>query len=56
MVVSRIDSSISYPEIKKINMNDLKKESSLYQIEVENNSINAIDVIIAVGNAIDFQR
>ena len=53
MVVSRIDSSISYPEIKKINMNDLKKESSLYQIEVENNSINAIDVIIAVGNAIE---
>lgn len=46
MVLSKIDKTISYPELKKVNADDLDKESDLYQIEVR-----GIDVIVAVGNA-----
>ena len=52
MVVSRINKDISYPEIKKINNNDVKKESNLYQIEIANDAITKTDVIVAIGNAI----
>lgn len=44
MVLSKIDNEISYPETKKVNPEDLDKESDLYQI-----TVNGIDIIIAIG-------
>ena len=46
MVVSKIDDTISYPELKNVDPNDLKKETNLYQIE-----LLGTDVVIAVGSA-----
>jgi predicted NAD-dependent protein-ADP-ribosyltransferase YbiA (DUF1768 family) len=46
MVLSKIDSDISYPELKSVDYGDLKTEASLYQLEIKD-----IDVIIAVGNS-----
>jgi len=46
MVLSKINSEVSYPELKRVDSDDLKTEVNLYQIE-----INGIDVIIAVGNS-----
>ena len=46
MVLSKINNEVSYPELKRVDSDDLKTEANLYQIE-----INGIDVIIAVGNS-----
>ena len=46
MVLSKINSSISYPELKSVDSGDLKKEANLYQIEVQDE-----EIIIAVGNS-----
>ena len=46
MVLSKINSNVSYPELKSVDSGDLKMEANLYQIEVRD-----IDVIIAVGNS-----
>ena len=46
MVLSKIDSEISYPEFKSVDAEDFKKEANLYQIEID-----GIEVIIAVGNS-----
>lgn len=46
MVLSKIDSEISYPELKSVDSEDFKKEANLYQIEID-----GIEVIIAVGNS-----
>ena len=46
MVLSKINSEVSYPELKSVESGDLKTEASLYQIEIKE-----IDLIIAVGNA-----
>ena len=44
MVLSRLDSNVSYPEIKNVDSNDLKMEANLYQLEIMDT-----DIIIAVG-------
>jgi predicted NAD-dependent protein-ADP-ribosyltransferase YbiA (DUF1768 family) len=46
MVLSKIDSDVSYPELKSVDTNDLKMEANLYQLEIK-----GVDVIIAIGNA-----
>jgi len=46
MVLSKIDSDVSYPELKSVDSGDFKKEANLYQLEIKE-----IDVIIAIGNA-----
>jgi len=46
MVVSKINNTVSYQELKSVDAEDIKKESNLYQIEVKD-----LDVIVAIGNA-----
>lgn len=46
MVLSKLDSGVSYPELKSVDSGDLKMEANLYQLEIK-----GIDVIIAVGNS-----
>jgi predicted NAD-dependent protein-ADP-ribosyltransferase YbiA (DUF1768 family) len=46
MVLSRINSDISYPELKSVDATDLNMEANLYQLEIRD-----VDVIIAIGNA-----
>lgn len=46
MVLSKLDSDVSYPELKSVDSGDFKMEANLYQLEVKD-----IDIIIAVGNA-----
>jgi predicted NAD-dependent protein-ADP-ribosyltransferase YbiA (DUF1768 family) len=45
MVVSKINSKISYPEMKTVNSADLDMEANIYQLEIKD-----VDVIIAIGN------
>jgi len=51
MVLSKLNKSISYPELKQVDPADLSKEANLYQIELETTKIGKIDIIIALGNA-----
>ena len=44
MVLSKIDENVSYPELKSIDPDDAKQESSLYQIDVK-----GLEIIIAIG-------
>lgn len=45
MAVSKLDETVVYDEIKRIDPEDFKKEADLYQIEV-----NGVNIIIATGN------
>jgi len=45
MVLSKIDSDVSYPELKSVDSGDLKMEANLYQLEIK-----GVDVVIAIGN------
>ena len=46
MVLSKLDSDVSYPELKNIDPDDMKMEANLYQIEV-----HGLEIIVAIGNA-----
>jgi len=46
MVLSKINSKISYPEIKKMYDDDSKMEADLYEIEVK-----GVEIVVAVGNS-----
>ena len=46
MVLSKLNSEVSYPELKSVDSGDLKTEANLYQLEIKE-----IDVIVAIGNA-----
>jgi predicted NAD-dependent protein-ADP-ribosyltransferase YbiA (DUF1768 family) len=46
MVLSKLNSDVSYPEFKSVDSGDLKTEANLYQLEIKE-----IDVIVAIGNA-----
>ena len=46
MVLSKIDKSVSYTELKSVAHDDLKMVANMYEIE-----IHGVDVIIAIGNA-----
>lgn len=46
MVLSKLDSDVSYPELKSVDSGDLKTEANLYQLEIK-----GIEVIVAVGNS-----
>ena len=46
MVLSKLDSDVSYPELKSVDSGDLKMEANLYQLEIKD-----VDIIVAVGNS-----
>jgi len=46
MVLSKMNSEVSYPELKTVDPGDIKTEANLYQIEVD-----GLEIIIAVGNS-----
>jgi predicted NAD-dependent protein-ADP-ribosyltransferase YbiA (DUF1768 family) len=46
MVLSKLNSDVSYPELKSVDSGDLKMEANLYQLEIKD-----VDVIVAIGNA-----
>lgn len=48
MVLSKIDSSVSYPELKRANPEDADMEADIYALPIKN-----VEVVIAIGNSRD---
>ena len=48
MVLSKIDSSVSYPELKRANPEDADMEADIYALQIKN-----VEVVIALGNSRD---
>ena len=46
MVVSKLDNTINYKDIKTVNKSDLGRDANLYEIEL----MPEINAIIALGN------
>jgi hypothetical protein len=48
MVVSRINSKISYPEIKNVDASDLKTQVDIYKLDLKDKF--GIDIFVAIGS------
>ena len=45
MVLSKINDNVNYPELKRVNKEDISKKSDLYETNIKD-----VDILIAIGN------
>ena len=46
MVLSRINDNVNYPELKRVDKEDINKKANLYETNIKD-----VDILIAIGNA-----